>query len=817
MEPILITGTGIVSAIGLGKAQTLEALLANRSGVGSLKYLKTEHKEFPVGEVKLSDAEMRERLGIPQDAVTTRTALMGMLALGEALEEAQLTPAILPKVGFISGTTVGGMDMSEQFYLDYIHNEAHKEYITAHDCGSCTEMTANHFGKFAFATTLSTACSSAANAIILGANMIRCGEADIVVVGGSECITKFHLNGFNSLMILDTDPCRPFDATRHGLNLGEGAAYLVLESAESAKRRGVTPQALLSGYGNACDAFHQTASSPDGEGAYRAMSEALALAGLQPSDIDYINAHGTGTPNNDASESHAMMRLFGENVPPVSSTKPFTGHTTSASGSIEAVFCILALQNGFLPVNLNWSQAMEDGIVPVSQPAKKALKHVLCNAFGFGGNDSSLLLSSVGRSGDDSQAFERLRVCARNDSHEDVTRKGHCGLDPQSPAPNGVFVLSAKQISIQQPLSEEWMDQPMVYDVPFTRSLDPSFKEYVSPIEARRMGKIMKRALATSKEALKEASLDTVDAIITGTGYGCIENTEFFLDALSNDGEQMLKPTYFMQSTHNTISSLVAIQTKNHGYNVTYAHKGISFDSALQDAWWQFQLGKINTALVGGHDEMTETFYHILKKGGVMGHDDEMCGESAVSVVLSKAVEPVETPLHNESALRQAQGPQLLTAALRIDSVESSICEERSNPETKPLCKLTGFQLLHQPTMTTLQENIANLLQNAGKTLADVDYILTGISGNHDNDKAYLEETKLLFGDTPLLKYKHLFGESFTASGLGFYVAAQCLKAGRVPSSLLVNKELVCDKQPKCLLLYNRTDGNNVTLTLLED
>ena len=765
MEPILITGMGVVSAIGLGKAQTLEALLANRSGVGQLQYLKTEHKEFPVGEVKLSDAEMRERLGIPQDAVTTRTALMGMLALGEALEEAQLSQEMLPKVGFISGTTVGGMDMSEQFYLDYIHGEAHKEYIAVHDCGSCSEMTANHFGRFAFSTTLSTACSSAANAIILGANMIRCGEADIVVVGGSECITKFHLNGFNSLMILDTEPCRPFDATRHGLNLGEGAAYLVLESEASAKRRGVKAQAMLSGYGNACDAFHQTASSPDGEGAYRAMKEALELAGLQPSEIDYINAHGTGTPNNDASESQAMKRLFGDNVPPVSSTKPFTGHTTSASGSIEAVFCILALQNGFLPVNLNWSQAMEDGIVPVAQPTKKTLNHVLCNAFGFGGNDSSILLSRVGH---------ETRDCeTRDESLSRVPR-------PEVPCP--IYVLSAKQISIQQPLSEEWMQNPMEYKVPFTRSIDPSFKDYVSPIEARRMGKILKRALATSKEALKAAEKESVDAIITGTGYGCIENTELFLDALSTEGEQLLKPTYFMQSTHNTISSLVAIQTKNHGYNVTYAHKGISFDSALQDAWWQFQLGKIHSALVGGHDEMTETFYHILKKGGVMGHDEERCGEAAVSVVLSRHCEE----------------------------------ERRSNPEIQPLCKLSGFTMLHQPTINALTDAVANMLQSAGKHLADVDFILTGISGNHENDQAYIEESRTLFGAIPLLRYKHLFGESFTASGLGFYVAAQCLKAGQIPASLFVNKSEVTNRQPKCILLYNRSDGKNVSLTLLE-
>lgn len=390
---ILITGCGVVSAIGRDKAETLDALLNNRSGVGPLVYLKTEHKEFPVGEVKMSENEMRKYLNISDNAITTRTALMGMIALDEALKEAKITSEMLHDVGFISGTTVGGMDMSEQYYLDYISSDAHKEYIAVHDCGSCSDMTADHFGKFAFATTLSTACSSAANAIILGANMIRCGEADIVVVGGSECITKFHLNGFNSLMILDTKPCRPFDATRAGLNLGEGAAYLVLETESSAKKRGVKAQAILSGYGNACDAFHQTASSPDGEGAYRAMKEALELADIQPDRIDYINAHGTGTPNNDLSESQAVRRLFGENIPPMSSTKQFTGHTTSASGSIEAVFCILALQNGFLPVNLNWSTPMEDGIIPVHQSVKKELKHILCNAFGFGGNDSSLLIS----------------------------------------------------------------------------------------------------------------------------------------------------------------------------------------------------------------------------------------------------------------------------------------------------------------------------------------------------------------------------------------------------------------------------------------
>lgn len=393
-EPILITGAGIVSAIGLNKQEALESLLLRRSGIGPVRYLQTAHTEFPVGEVKLSNSEIRSILGIADTAPTIRTALLGMLALKEALADANMAEQEMSEAAFISGTTVGGMDKSERYYLDFLATDNYNTYIATHDCGASSELIADHFGRFGFVATPSTACSSAANAIIVGANMIRSGMADIVVAGGSECLTRFHLNGFNSLMILDREPCRPFDAARAGLNLGEGAAYVVLERASSAMKRRVKPLARLDGYGNACDAFHQTASSPDGDGAYIAMQEALTDAGLAPQEIHYINAHGTGTPNNDASESRAMQRLFGGQVPPVSSTKSFTGHTTSASGAIETVICILALQHQFLPVNLHWHHPIEGGIVPVtdSRPSRE-IRHVLCNSFGFGGNDSSLVLS----------------------------------------------------------------------------------------------------------------------------------------------------------------------------------------------------------------------------------------------------------------------------------------------------------------------------------------------------------------------------------------------------------------------------------------
>lgn len=397
-RPLFITGAGVVSAIGVGKTETLSALIAGKTGIGPMRYLPSAHNDLPVGEVKLSNDEMMQRLHTDAAPRLTRTALIGRMALAEALQQAQLPSDSLHGVHLVSSTTVGGMDRRELFHEQEATCDVLHASIATHSCADSTRMIAAPFGRFASLATVSTACSSATNAVITAAFMLQTGRADTVVAGGAESLSLFHLNGFNTLMILDHEQCKPFDRDRAGLNLGEGAAYLVIETAEAVSRRGVRPIALLSGYGNACDAFHQTASSPDGEGAVRAMRQALLTAGLTPADIQYINAHGTGTPNNDESETHAIKRIFGDNIPPISSTKSFTGHTTSASGTIEAVFCLLALEHQFLPQNLNWHIPMDDGIIPVtrstftSSPSTE-IRHILSNAFGFGGNDSSLILS----------------------------------------------------------------------------------------------------------------------------------------------------------------------------------------------------------------------------------------------------------------------------------------------------------------------------------------------------------------------------------------------------------------------------------------
>jgi 3-oxoacyl-[acyl-carrier-protein] synthase-1 len=226
-----------------------------------------------------------------------------------------------------------------------------------------------------------------------GARLIKHGLLDRVIVGGADSLSRFTINGFMTLMILDTEHCKPFDADRKGLNLGEGAGFIVIESERASKNKKILAE--LSGYGNANDAYHQTASSPDGAGAYLAMEKAFHISGLKPSDIDYINAHGTGTAINDLSEGTALERMFEKKVPAISSTKPFTGHTLAACGGIEAVFAVLAIQHNLIFPSLNFTHPMPElSFKPTTELKRdKTIDHVLSNSFGFGGNTSALIFS----------------------------------------------------------------------------------------------------------------------------------------------------------------------------------------------------------------------------------------------------------------------------------------------------------------------------------------------------------------------------------------------------------------------------------------
>lgn len=360
-----------------------------------------------------------------------------------------------------------------------------------------------------------------------------------------------------------------------------------------------------------------------------------------------------------------------------------------------------------------------------------------------------------------------------------------------------IYVKDVAQISIQKPLCEEWMLSPMLYNEPYVRAQDPNFKEFVTSLESRRLGKILKRAIATSLTVVKGSGIAVPDAIITGTGMGCIENTEHFLSALCNEGEQFLKPTHFMQSTHNTISSLIGIYLKCNGYNATDSHRGISFDSALLDAVMQMERGSIKSALVGAHDEMSPTYYSFMNKSGYVDGEHEICSEAAVSVMLSTDV-------------------------------------------ANAVARICGVELMYRPTEQMLRYNFKRLLDSAGIDASQLDGVVLGVSGNPAKDDCYSVALKQLFGNEagsrekglPLLRYKNIFGEGFSSSALGFYAAVCCIKNGYIPKAMYAGRyvgsgmlsnvldgvnDKDMDNDGVCrLLLVNMAEGRDCALIILE-
>ncbi|MCE7065851.1 beta-ketoacyl synthase [Dyadobacter sp. CY326] len=390
---VRVTGFGIVSAIGLSVTENLLALREGRTGIGPMRFLDNSDSLL-VGEVKMSNAELETKLHVSQKPIS-RTSLLGLKAAREAWGSNQHNAEL--RTGIISATSVGGMDRTEDFYKSYLADN-HPDFakLKTHDSGNTTERIAAELGISGYINTLSTACSSGANAIMLGARMLLQNKLDRVLVGGSDALTKFTINGFRSLMIYDDQWCRPFDESRSGLNLGEGAAFLLLENEKSIGITGNKTIGYVNGWANAADAYHQTASSPEGKGATLAITNALTKSGIDAAEISYVNAHGTGTKNNDLSESVALKNVFGEHVPFFSSTKPYTGHTLAAAGAIEAVFSLLSIRNSLIFPNLNYRNAIEEtALEPVTAlQTEMPINAVLSNSFGFGGNNSSLVFSN---------------------------------------------------------------------------------------------------------------------------------------------------------------------------------------------------------------------------------------------------------------------------------------------------------------------------------------------------------------------------------------------------------------------------------------
>jgi 3-oxoacyl-(acyl-carrier-protein) synthase len=393
---------GVISAVGNSLAENRSALRAGQGGITLSRHLPTRYAGIlPFGEVPIVTDDLKDKLSVTDPGIT-RTTLLALHAFREAIADARLTESVLsdPATALVGATTVGGMCLTDELYRDMSGPCEGSAFLSSYDCASVHMYLQDRYKMQGLATTINTACSSSANAIQFGTRLVRNGRARRAIVGGTDSLAKFTINGFNALQILSTGHCRPFDRDRSGLNLGEGAAFLVLEGEEALAEAaggeaGKKIYAELTGYCNTNDAFHPSALSAEGDGPYLAMKGALLSAGLNATQIDFINTHGTATENNDEAESRAMVRLFRE-PPPFVSTKSYTGHTLGASGAIEAVYSTLSLEYQEIYASLNFEQPIPGiGLQPVQAYGVCPLRHVMSNSFGFGGNCTSLIISKV--------------------------------------------------------------------------------------------------------------------------------------------------------------------------------------------------------------------------------------------------------------------------------------------------------------------------------------------------------------------------------------------------------------------------------------
>lgn len=370
-----------------------EALINKQSGISALTHFKTHYAASrPCGEIKHSTAYLKQLLAATEPGVT-RTSLLALHAFKQAVTDAALSDELLqqPDTALIGASTVGGMCLTDELYHDANKDDHGSEYLSSYDCASVNIYLQKRYQLTGYINTINTACSSSANALMFGARLLKQGLAKRVIAGGADSLAKFTINGFNALHILSPEPCKPFDQHRKGLNLGEAAAFLVLEREEDVKDRKI--YAALTGYANSNDSYHPSSLSPEGNGPFLVMQEAMEKAGITTSEIDFINAHGTATENNDEVESVAMVRLFG-NTPAFISTKANTGHTLGAAGAVEAVYSVLSIHHGEVYPALNFETPITaTQLVPATTYLQKPLRHVMSNSFGFGGNCSSLIFS----------------------------------------------------------------------------------------------------------------------------------------------------------------------------------------------------------------------------------------------------------------------------------------------------------------------------------------------------------------------------------------------------------------------------------------
>jgi len=637
----VITGVGIIAAPGCGMDQIWPAIGGGQTGLKPLTLFRSpRYGQLPVGEISTDLTE----LGAPLHG--SRSDKLAWIAAREAIHSAQLdTRSGGERTGVLLGSSVGGTYDSERFLTALIKQKKMFARPTRfHECSSPVDLVADSFGLFGPSFAISTACSSGALALATAAELIQSGQADVMLAGGTDSLSHTTWAGFHSLLLVDLQGCRPFDAARGGMSFGEGAAVLVLEAEAHARQRGATILARLTGWGASCDAHHVTAPHPEGAGALAAMQAALRRAGLSPSEIGYVNAHGTGTRDNDLAEGKALKSLFGGDVPPFSSTKRLFGHALAASGAIEAVVCIEALRRQELPPNPGFTQPDPIiGLTPVTELRPAKLQHVMSNSFGFGGNNAVLIFSTP-------DTVPRTR-----------------------PTPNlSVIVTGLGVIAPEKGvLTERPIQPPLPPAVVKVRACGPlTDVATLTPNQRRRLSRITQMAILAARRSHEPDATKRL-AVALGTGFGCLEEGAIFIENLMTKDEAEPMPTRFPGSVHNAPAGQVAIDLGACGLNSAPTMGEISFESALWQAMNQIATGEADEALAGAVDELNKYPLSIGQRWGYW-NDQTVPGEAAVIANLASSASN-RPALARVTALRLGRYRQPFHAADEADWIAAAV------------------------------------------------------------------------------------------------------------------------------------------------
>ena len=780
-HPVVVTGLGVITAAGCAAPAVWDALRSGRSGLGPLTlFASPRHHRHLVGQVR-ADVD-----ALAGNVRGSRSDKLAWIATQEAVKQAGLEPGCRAvaseRVGVAFGSTVAGM-LGTEGVLRHLLREGRQRFgpFRFHECASATELCARLLGARGPCLTFSTACSAGAMAIAAAAEMIASGEADVMIAGGADSLSRLTLNGFGSLLLLDPNGCRPFDAARTGISLGEGAGVLVLEREAAAQARGAKILGRLSGWGASCDASHATAPHPEGDGALAAMRLALARSGLPPDRINYVSAHGTGTPDNDAMEAKALRRLFGDRVPPFSSVKRFFGHTLAASGAIKAVVCLQALQAQAIPASLGCDTTdPQIGWEPVRQFRELPLEHILSNSFGFGGNNVALVFSRAERLKTGSGGV--LEYWSQADLPS-VPPLHHSSTPPPPPVRLAVLsmgVVSAAGNSLEEigrtfraggavPTATELRAPLRGGPVPAYACGEFGATEMIPPARRRKLGRLQQMALVAARCSLAAGGLTALPpertCVTVGTGVGCLNETALFVENMLLNEERAPLPTRFTNSVHNACASNLAIELGLKGLNSTVTHREISFEAALGQSAREISLGRADFALAGGADELNS---FVLAAGARWGW----------WAAATPTLRPFASDLRGKQRPLPGEGATVFVLA-NAEDAPNSLAQVTA-------IRLGRFTMLPDGGIDAVAEAawICETLERSGLSISQIDAVWCGANGWQPLDQMYLavaDRLSSLAGRTiPCGAYKHGCGEYYGASAFGLFTAIGLVR-GEIP------------------------------------